>query len=343
MTTKPGSLRENNFDIVRILLALIVVFVHSCELSQQHSLRIIDVVLNSRLAVEGFFTISGFLIFASYERSRSLREYAANRAWRILPGYWLSTVVCLVIAFAFGQFHVGRFLAANLTFLNTFAPEIPGVFAGNASHAMNGALWTIKVEVMFYAVVPVIVWVCRKTHRDAVLLILFVLSIAYRMALVNHASLAQQLPGQLSFFVMGSLVYYHLRFFKRNGWWLVAVSVAVYGLYRATGWFLLRPAPVAIFTLAGCLLLPQVKGPTRWGDFSYGTYILHFPIIQLLIHFGLFQSHPWASVGLVLLIVMPCAALSWFFIERPCLEHARSRRLREAALGHAAAYPSAVP
>ncbi|ADW71142.1 acyltransferase family protein [Granulicella tundricola] len=340
---KPRSLRENNFDIVRILLALIVVFVHSYELSQQRSLRVIDVVLNSRFAVEGFFTISGFLIFASYERSRSLREYAANRAWRILPGYWLSTVVCLVIAFVFGQFHVGRFLAANLTFLNTFSPDIPGVFTGNASRAMNGALWTIKVEVMFYVAVPLIVWLCRKTHRDAMLLILFLSSIAYRMVLANHTSLAQQLPGQLSFFVMGSLVYYHLPLFKRHGWWLVAASVAVYGLHRATDWFFLRPAPVAIFILAACLLLPQVKGPTRWGDFSYGTYILHFPIIQLLIHFGLFQLHPWTSVGLVLLILIPCAALSWFLIERPCLEHARSRRLREAALGHTTAFPPAVP
>jgi peptidoglycan/LPS O-acetylase OafA/YrhL len=343
MKTKPESLRENNFDIVRILLALIVVFVHSYELSQQPSLHVIDVVLNSRFAVEGFFTISGFLIFASYERSRSLREYAANRAWRILPGYWLSTVVCLVIAFAFGQFHVCRFLAANLTFLNTFAPEISGVFTRNAAHAMNGALWTIKVEVMFYAAVPLIVWLCHKTHRDGVLLVFFMSSIVYRMATVNHASLAQQLPGQLSFFVMGSLVYYHLPLFKRYGWWLVAASVPVYTLHRATGWFFLRPAPVAIFILAACLLLPRVKGPTRWGDFSYGTYILHFPIIQLVIYFGLFQSHPWASVGLVLLIVMPCAALSWFLIERPCMEHARSRRLREAALGHGAKFPPAVP
>ena len=343
MTKKHGSLRENNFDIVRILLALIVVFVHSYELSEQPSLRIIDLIFNSRFAVEGFFTISGFLIIASYERSRSLREYAANRAWRILPGYWLSTFACLVIAFAFGQSHVGKFLAANLTFLNTFAPEIPGVFTGNANQAMNGALWTIKVEVMFYAAVPLIVWLCRKTQREAVLLSLFVLSIAYRLELAQHAGLAQQLPGQLSYFVVGSLVYYHLPFFKRFGWWLVAASVFVYGLHRATDWFFLRPAPVAIFVLAACLLLPQVKGPTRWGDFSYGTYILHFPIIQLIVHFGLFAAHPWGSVGLVLLIVTPSAALSWFLIEKPCLERARSRRLREAALGHEAAFPPAVP
>jgi peptidoglycan/LPS O-acetylase OafA/YrhL len=95
--------------------------------------------------------------------------------------------------------------------------------------------------------------------------------------------------------------------------------------------------------LGASLLLPQVKGPTRWGDFSYGTYILHYPIIQIIIAAGVFNAHPWAALLLTVASVAVAASLSWFFVEKPSLAHSKSRRLREAALGATPNYPPAVP
>jgi len=337
-------MRNNNFDIVRLLLAAIVVFVHCADLSASGSLLIILRVLNAHLAVEGFFAISGFLIFASYERCSTLREYFSNRAYRILPGYWLSTVFCLLIAFSLGSFHVGKFLLANLSFANFLHPGIDGVFQSNPVNPfMNGALWTIKIEVMFYLAVPLIVWACRRLNRDAVLLTLFVLSIVYRMALARHESLSLQLPGQLSYFMTGALIYYHLAFFKKHGKWIMLAAALLYALHFATGWYFPRPAAIAALTLGAALLLPQVKGPTRWGDFSYGTYVLHYPIVQSVVAAGLFNRHPWLAIMVVLPIVAVAATFSWFFVEKPSLAHSRSRKLRQAALGEAANYPPAVP
>src|ERR1700744_2670004 len=91
----PNLMRNNNFDIVRLVLATIVVFVHSSALSLNSSLDILPRILSAHVAVEGFFAISGFLIFASYDRCKSIGEYFSNRAFRILPGYWLSTIFCL--------------------------------------------------------------------------------------------------------------------------------------------------------------------------------------------------------------------------------------------------------
>jgi peptidoglycan/LPS O-acetylase OafA/YrhL len=337
-------MRQNNFDIVRLTLAVIVVLVHAYDLSLNHSLLPIARVLSPRVPVEGFFAISGFLIFASYERCKSLTEYFTNRAYRILPGYWLSTIFCLLIAFSLGHFQVGKFLLANLTFANFIHPGIAGVFDSNpGNNFMNGALWTIKIEVMFYLAVPIIVWLCRRLQRDAVLGTLFLLSIVYRVTLARHESLSLQLPGQLSFFMIGALIYYHLPFFMKHGKWIMLASAVGYGLHVWTGWFFLRPASIAALTLGASLLLPQVKGPTRWGDFSYGTYILHYPIIQLIVAAGLFNVHPWRAFALTLILVAIAAPLSWFFVEKPSLAHSRSRRLRRAALGEAANYPPAVP
>ena len=338
------SMRQNNFDIVRLVLAAIVVLVHCYDLSDSPSLAILPHLISSRVAVEGFFAISGFLIFASYDRCSSMTEYFQNRAWRILPGYWLSTIFCLAIAFSLGHFHVAKFLFANLTFANFLQPGIPGVFTANPENsAMNGALWTIKIEIMFYIAVPAIVWLCRRLNRDAVLWTIFVASIVYRVLLAKHETLSLQLPGQLSFFIIGTLIYYHLPFFKKHGLWIMLAAAVCYGLHVWTGWFFLRPAPIAAFTLGAAFLLPQIKGPTRWGDFSYGTYILHYPIVQSMVAIGLFRWNPWAALLITVAIVAIAAPLSWFFVEKPSLAHSKSRRLRQEALKDVPNYPPAVP
>jgi peptidoglycan/LPS O-acetylase OafA/YrhL len=92
MLSNPTAIkRDNNFDIVRLLLAETVVLFHAHHLSAQPALKILPKMFSGGLAVEGFFAISGFLIFSSYERATSLGDYSMKRAARILPGYWLST------------------------------------------------------------------------------------------------------------------------------------------------------------------------------------------------------------------------------------------------------------
>jgi peptidoglycan/LPS O-acetylase OafA/YrhL len=328
--------RENNFDIIRLLLAVVVVLFHVGHVSSAPIFESLPRYFSGHLAVEGFFAISGFLIFASWERCSGLRDYTVKRAARILPGYWLATAFCLFIAFCYGSFHVGRFLFANLIFANFLAGSVPGVFPSNPEQGMNGALWTIKIEVMFYIAVPIIAWLCRRLHRDAVLWTLFVLSIVYRVAMAEHNSLALQLPGQLSFFVIGALIHYHLAWFEANGKWITLAAALLFAVHVVTGWFVFRPAAVATLTLSAALLLPVVKGPTRWGDFSYGTYVLHWPIIQLIVATGLFNVRPWVALIATFLAVAVGAAISWFFVEKPSLALAHSRRIKTP-------YPAVTP
>ena len=323
LVEKASIRRENNFDIVRLALAMDVVLFHSSALSDSPALAWLPAYASGQMAVEGFFAISGFLIFASYERCTSLGDYIQKRAYRILPAYWLATVLCLLIAFSYGRFQVGGFLFANLTFATYLHPGVPGVFQSNHETAMNGALWTIKIELMFYVAVPLIVWLCRRLHRDAVLWALFAASIFYRVHV--NGKFALQLPGQLSYFMIGALVHYHLDFFMRYGRWLVAAAALFYGIHVWTGWFFLRPLAIAPLTLGAALLLPHIQGPTRWGDFSYGSYVLHWPIIQVLVTTGLYRFHPWLGLLVGIVLVFAGAIFSWFLVEKPSLAHAHAR------------------
>jgi peptidoglycan/LPS O-acetylase OafA/YrhL len=123
---------------------------------------------------------------------------------------------------------------------------------------------------------------------------------------------------------------------------MAAAAIAL-ALELWTGWFFLRPLAIPALTLGACLLLPHIEGPARWGDFSYGTYILHYPIIQLMVAAGLFRVQPWLGLFTALIVVAFAAGISWFVVEKPSLAHSRSRRLRQAALGVTPNYPPAVP
>jgi len=194
----------------------------------------------------------GFLIFASYERSKSLKDYYIKRAKRILPGYWFATAVCIGIAVAFTRsVHFAKFLLANLSFLTFLHPGIDGVFNKNpADSAMNGSLWTIKIEVMFYIAVPMLVWLCRRLGQVPVLVTVATLSIVYRDVAVHHQTMAVQLPGQMSYFALGALAYYYLPQFKRYGKWLVLPAVAAYLIHLRFDIFFLRPLALSVLVLA---------------------------------------------------------------------------------------------
>ena len=79
-----------------------------------------------------------------------------------------------------------------------------------------------------------------------------------------------------------------------------------------------------------------VPGPAldvaRFGDFSYGLYITHFPIIQAMIMVGAFSALPFAA-AFVLAGALSFAAslLLWFFVEKPALR--RDSHYRKAAAG----------
>ena len=78
---------KNNFDLIRVILALIVFLVHAASLSGYSGLRLILDIFSAEIAVKSFFIISGFLIFMSYEKSKTISSYFSKRIRRIYPAY----------------------------------------------------------------------------------------------------------------------------------------------------------------------------------------------------------------------------------------------------------------
>lgn len=329
---------RNNFDLLRFVFAATVLLHHARICSMAPELDFLRVV-SADLAVEAFFVVSGFLVFMSFEQSRSVREYFGKRVRRIYPAY-ATVVIAAAVLGAFitelswrDYFSSGlaRYLAANLVFANFLAPTLPGVFAHNPVPEVNGALWTIKIEVMFYLCVPVLAWLGARGGRTRVLALAYALGIAWSVGLVALAArtpgspwvarLAYQLPGQLGFFAAGALCYYHLPALSRH--WTPAIVLGVAGMLAGGAWpmlgLLLEPAALALVVVGLAFGLRHLGNFARYGDLSYGVYIVHVPVLQTLVAAGLFERSPFGALALAIALTLLLAFASWHLVEKPFL------------------------
>jgi len=332
------SATHNNFHLVRLLLALMVVAYHCVALSGLPAWSFIEerLSLAAELGVQGFFVVSGYLVWISLERSPSLARFAENRARRLLPAYIVVVLACGLAALILSQASrddlsaVLRYVGWNLSFLNFMEPNLPGLFTGNRFTEVNGALWTLKIEVMFYLLLPVLAWLLGAAgrHRWILFVLIYAAAEAWRVGLeqagaaqnnVMLVELSRQLPGQMSFFIVGiALAAWRDGLNWRSALAPVAlVALAVSILVPALD--VLRAIGIGVVVIWIAIGLPRLPGVARIGDLSYGLYIVHFPIIQTGIAAGLFGFSPWLGLGAVVLASILAALVLWHLVEKPSL------------------------
>jgi peptidoglycan/LPS O-acetylase OafA/YrhL len=66
---------------------------------------------------------------------------------------------------------------------------------------------------------------------------------------------------------------------------------------------------------------------------SYGTYLLAYPVQQVLVQAGV--RNGWLLLALTVVVVLPLAAVTWRVLERPALRLKPSRPPRPPAPDHA--------
>ena len=327
--------RENNFDLLRLLLAVLVLRCHAGLVGFQQKWTDDQYFLGGLWAVQCFFVISGYLIFRSWESKPILRVFAEKRARRILPAY-VMVVVVTTLAFAglsslgvaeyFRNTATYKYMLANLSFLGFLQNSLPGVFENNAQSYVNGPLWTIKIEVMFYISVPIIAYMATKIPRRILFTALYLggviwnIGFEYLAEYTQRSSLervAEQLPGQMAFFVSGGAIHYARSFVEKRLRWLTVGSIAVVAGYFAVSplWFALAyPFALAVLVIGFANYFPYLGNFGRFGDFSYGIYIFHYPILQTLATFELpYSPGTVFAIGCTLTVI--AAVASWHLLE----------------------------
>jgi peptidoglycan/LPS O-acetylase OafA/YrhL len=346
MTHDSNQRRSNNFDLLRLGFALMVVGVHIYVLSGERELRFLAKLMSSEWAVKSFFVISGFLVTMSYARSSALRTFAIKRVRRIYPAYVTVILVWAAAGLFLSDLGPGQYLmsgktwaylVANFSFLNFLEPTLPGVFGDPALNTfvapgggspVNGSLWSIRTEVACYIAVP---FLCAMTKRMQPIIVYggaYVLCIGFGQILSYYQNYDPRLmlirvafPDQFSCFIAGSLVFYYRTWFLKWCRPMLIPVLLVFLFHRSfpdlhfiSAW--LTPAAIAVLVLWAGLAFPYLGNFARFGDFSYGVYIYHFPIIQMLIALGLYRNQPIFAAILTLALSLAAAAASWHLIEK---------------------------
>lgn len=251
-----------------------------------------------RTSIVFLFALSGFILAHSLQAA-GLREFVQFRLLRLFPAYWAAAVVVLAVRWANGgplppswrQFGSGLVLW----------PVGP-----NRAYYLLGIEWTLIYELFLsMALVPLAAlgrgW-CGLGGGAALWLGLCVA----KQAVFPDSSVTQfprpaQLPLSLANvpFLTGVVVYFaHRHWAGWRPWVLLAAALAFTGgaafAETAGNWSVVLQSLGAALVVGGCAVGPQLDAKNTLvvaGDWSYGVYLLHVPVLTGF--FTLAARHGW--------------------------------------------------
>jgi peptidoglycan/LPS O-acetylase OafA/YrhL len=317
-------LKNNNFDFLRLFLASSVVWHHFLLLTQQTITFFPFDIIDRELAVKAFFVISGALIWASANRTEEAFTYVKKRFFRVYPAYIFVLLISAIVSFlhfSAGVNEILSYLFWNSLFLNFVQPCIGEMFGNNLICAVNGSLWTLKLEVGFYIFVGLCVFAFKKRAISILVVftlvsILLSLIFTYVMSDLIPKVYLHQLPFMFFYFGLGALLFpfYRDASLNVNNFIFIVASI----LYYVSELF--YPVFVISFVYFIAYGLPFKIELSKIGDLSYGAYIFHFPIIQLFIALNIFTGDKHLDVAVVFIIVYVFSYFSWHIVEKPSIK-----------------------
>ena len=308
---------SNNFDIFRLLLAILVFFAHWNILTKQNITN--QLFHLSGYAVDMFFIVSGFLIFWSFDADQNKKHFYIKRFFRIFPLYAFLIILqtFFFIGFSSASFvELLKYFVSNIFFLNFLAPSVNTILSNLEVNAINGSLWTLKNEILFYLIVPTI-FILYKKFGAYFLLGLYFISVSY-MFLIDYLGITKllvQFPAQLRLFLVGIMLYIFFNKFNKNNIYFLAFISLLSLFFNENNYFKFTLYPLSIGFIVIYIVYYSKYIKINF-DFSYSFYILHFPVIQLFLYFGVNPENPLISFLVLFSIILVLSYISEKYIEK---------------------------
>lgn len=324
--------RNNHFNMVRLFLATFVCFDHAgliaSGLSSTEMIRLAN-LSSGYLAVNAFFFLSGILITRSLEERGVSRYYLASRLLRLYPALIaLAFIATLILGpiVASGQYWVGLGnlgYALQVLIFGDVSGGPVAFYPGNPiPNEFSSPLWTLRYELLCYLAAPVLFLLGFQKRTEIV--VSGVVGLAFMISFLPWAKgTVLDIPHvsdvlRFAFcFGLGMAVWQLRKYVTGQFSWVIATSVGfvICGLL-GFGEVIAGTLWVSAIVLWMGLRLPLKRHVET--DLSYGIYIWHFPIMQIL--FGEVSGlTEWSLLFMTVPITLIVAWLSWTFIERPAL------------------------
>ncbi|MGN0107849.1 MAG: acyltransferase family protein [Hominilimicola sp.] len=318
---------NNCFDLLRLYSAFYVMTLH---IMRHVRLQEVSHIFDWWNGVVVLFCISGFLVPASMERSKSVWEFLKKRVLRIIPSMWVCIIIGIIVAALFCGFTLNKTFATwflgQLVFIRDLSqPEFISNFGiGN----FQANLWTMIFTVQFY-IITAIIYRFMKNRRIWVWIFALTLSMALNLAVPY---LQEILPETGKIIVSHSCLPYFYIYFA--GWFMYRYREKIVPVLARTkilciALFIIRAlycdkvgARVGeyqdmIQVLLLCMLTIGIGysfGKIRFKfDLSYGLYLYHMVIVDIFVQVGLVGSMKYVIA--VYAIAVLCALASHFLVD----------------------------
>lgn len=341
-------------DGIRFVAILLVVLYHislhvqakDTHIYRDQNIRILleKFLFNGHLGVQIFFALSGFILsipFASHFLSGSemptLKKFYLRRVTRLEPPYIIMLAALaplLFIAHRFSGFVLLKSFFASLTYTHNF-------FYPGTVPFINGVAWSLEVEFQFYLLAPFLAYVFsfqKNIRRPLLVASILCLVVLQSFFPVKTTSLYLY----LQYFLLGFLFadFYITKDYKtpQN---IFSIPLGLLSLLS----IMLMPHDEALFTKIFLIIsisiffyvalfssfwkrILSIPFISTVGGMCYSIYLLHFPIIKIIVEgMGkrLYFSNSFLLNYLIINIflltaVLLISALFYKKIERPCMK-----------------------
>ena len=337
-TVKIRDGHDNFFTPLRLLFATLVVIGHACVVGLRDQMAEPALFFHynfSYLAVNLFFIASGFLVTKSMLYRGDVAEYSSARFLRIYPGL---LVHVLFVMFVIGPLATSLSMSEYFTHIDFLKQPfvvlsfisaqmwLPGIFETNAEHMGSAPLWTLRYEILAYIGTAIIFSLGLLKKKWMVLAQFILPSIAWVVA--HGLGIFDAMPGTVQNLMRFGIAYglgaaiYAYR--ERLSFTVLGIPMII-GLASLLYKFQVFEVAMNVMLAYIVMWAAYVKAPIlnflqNLSDVSYGVYIYHWCILQLV-----FMWMPNLSVTALLLISLPItfllAHLSWHFVEKPMLKY----------------------
>ena len=320
--------RYDEVDVLRGLAAFWVVLSHYGPYWNRYLGSVPIIVPNDwgLYAVKLFFIISGFVIFMTLGRCKSISDFVILRFSRLYPTYWatlaLSTAVSAIV-FAKGFWLTG--FAINATMLQDFLgyPRFDNVY------------WSLTVELAFYLMAGLLF--ALGFHRHTLKFVMIWLVSATLWALFVRESGHDQRDWYALLLALDYAPYFGIGIVfhdvAKQGWSISKSAIVVFAM--ATEFLIAGLVGLYVIFIAGLLFTLAMRGRlkflvskyTLWlGTISYSLYLVHRNMgYEFLSWLHSQQVGPIIAIPATVLAALALATVITYGIEKPALHHVRSR------------------
>ena len=169
-----------NIQLLRFIAALLIVVHHSVGTGRAYGFNapiFSSFVDLSKIGVDIFFVISGFVITLSFLREKpSASVFLMKRFCKVIPMYWIMTTILLLVLIVFPSRYVNSDMASfneialSYLFLSQLVEnDAPIFFVG----------WTLEFEMLFYSIFGIFIFSLKKTIPVLIFTYLFTLILSF--------------------------------------------------------------------------------------------------------------------------------------------------------------------